>query len=495
MNPALSITDLTFTYKGADAPALEGISLELEPGKALAVTGPAASGKTSFCLCLKGLIPQAREGKISGTIHALGKDVSRFRAQTLSREMGMVLQDPEVQIVGRTVFEDLAFGPRNFLVEAEEIRARIPRVLDQVGLAGYEDRATMDLSGGEKQRLAVAGVLASAPSFLILDEPASELDPAGRARLYALLKQLKTQKNMTLVIVDSRLEEMGDLIDQVLVLDRGQMVYAGPPQDRPRREVPVPKTRAPLPDGQPALTLRDLHFAYDSAHPVLRGIDLDLDTGGFTALMGHNGAGKTSLVKHLNGLIPCEQGEIRVLDRPIGDYASKELTSTVGFVFQNPDHQIFESSVEKEIAFGLVNQGLDRVEVARRVDETLEYTGLSPLRTRHPFTLGKGERQLIAVASIVALDPKLLVVDEPTTGLDPRGSQAVMDLLERLNANGTAILFISHDLDLVLTHARCLAVLDQGKITLDVPIDQALDHRPALEAAGILPPSPGEVTP
>ena len=488
MATALDISQLRFQYKGADRPCLDGISLTLETGHALAVTGPAASGKTSFCLCLKGLIPQAREGKLSGSIHTLGKDVSQFRAQTLSRETALVLQDPEVQIVGRTVFEDLAFGPRNFLVPAEEIREEIPRVLEAVGMAGYEERATMELSGGEKQRLAVAGALMTRPRLLILDDPASELDPDGRARLYALLRRLK-DRGTSLVIVDSRLDEMGDLIDQLLVLDQGRCAYAGPRKGAPappRIQLPRPRPRPT--DTAAAVKINNLDFSYNGTHPILSRAGLTLPRGGFTALMGRNGAGKTSLVKHLNGLIPCGPGKIQILDRDITDFKSKELTRTVGFVFQNPDHQIFESSVEKEIAFGLSNRGLDKREIQDRVDQTLDQTGLASVRSHHPFTLGKGMRQMIAVASILALDPAILIVDEPTTGLDPEGAARVMELIQNRHAQGTSILFISHDLNLVLAHAQRLALMDRGKIILDSPVDELHSHGDLLARAGISAP-------
>ena len=509
MEPALALSNLRLHYKGADAPALEDVSFSLEAGETLVISGPAASGKTSLCLALKGLIPQAREARVAGEIRIQGRDISKFRVQTLSTVAGLVLQDPEVQIVGRTVAEDVAFGPRNLLIPAQKIHDRIPRVLDQVGLAGYEDRISAELSGGEKQRLALAGVLAMAPKLLILDEPASELDPAGRNSLYDLLERLKKEQGITLVIVDQRLETLDRLGDLHLHLDQGRVGYLGPPKKdigQSPREIAgfSPSYIHPSPahpwegyDGvdsmaespeNTAVSVRGLNFGYHPDQPLIKDLNFDLPLGGFTALMGHNGAGKTTLIKQLNGLLSPQSGKITILGRPIGEYAPGELTRTVGFVFQNPDHQIFETSVEREIAAGLSH--LSTEERRERIQETLAFTGLQDLGDRHPFTLAKGDRQRIAVASIIALDPKILVVDEPTTGLDARGAEQVMGLIHKCHGRGTAILLISHDFNLVTRHAQRLAVMHRGQWVMDEPMDRALAgalEEDILTRTGILP--------
>ncbi|MBI9092793.1 MAG: ABC transporter ATP-binding protein [Desulfobacterium sp.] len=497
MGKALDLSQVSFKYKGTDTFALVDVSWSLAPGECAVIMGPSASGKTTLCRCLNGLIPQALEGTLTGDIVVAGKDVSFFRTQTLAKDVGFVMQDPEAQIVGRTVFEDLAFGPRNLLVPAREIAQKIPEVLSLVGLAGYENRSAADLSGGEKQRLAIAGILAMEPSILILDEPASELDPAGRADLYFHLDRLRQLKKLTLVIVEQKIEGIQAMVDRVLVLEKGRVISQGRPEDlkhlwaQPgiRPGIPNRHTDSPPRDTPACLEVNHLDFGYTPETLVLKDINLSVFPWDFTALMGHNGAGKTTLVKHLNGLIPCGAGTILFEGKDINRFKIKALARSVGFIFQNPDHQIFETSVEKEIAFGLANMGCSKDEIARTVDETLEKTGLESFRSRHPFTLGKGMRQMIAVAAIVALNPRVLVVDEPTTGLDAAGSSLIMDLIQGLHANGTAILLITHDLSLAARYASRLVVMGQGEILLDDHMEKGLGKTDVLQRAGLLPDS------
>jgi len=497
MHKSIALSQLSFKYKGADTFALTDVSWSLNPGECAVIMGPSASGKTTLCRCLNGLIPQALEGTLTGDVIVAGKDVSLFRTQTLAKDIGFVMQDPETQIVGRTVFEDLAFGPRNLLIPAREIEQRIPEVLSQTGLAGYENRFTADLSGGEKQRLAIAGILAMEPSILILDEPASELDPAGRDNLYLHLNRLRRLKGLTLIIVEQQIEDIQSMVDQVLILNEGRVVEQGRPEQLKRTWTPphIPpagptQTMDLSPSATPAcLEIRHLNFRYTPKAPVLKDINFSVYPGDFVALMGHNGAGKTTLVKHLNGLIPCHAGTILFKGKDINTFKSKDLARSVGFIFQNPDHQIFENSVEKEIAFGLTNMGYSQETIDRTVSDTLEKTGLEPLRHRHPFSLGKGMRQMIAVASIVALNPGILVVDEPTTGLDAAGTSLIMDLIQKLHCRGTAIVLITHDITLAAGYANRLVVMGQGALLLDEPMEKGLEKTDVLQRAGLIPDS------
>ncbi|WP_022667493.1 ABC transporter ATP-binding protein [Desulfospira joergensenii] len=496
MDKAIELTHVSFRYKASQTPALEDISFSLNPGKCALIRGPSGSGKTTLCRCLNGLIPQALEGELSGDILVAGKDVTRFRVQTLARDIGFVMQDPEVQIVGRTVFEDLAFGPRNFLVPAKEIAPKISKALARVGLEGYENRSCAALSGGEKQRLAIAGILIMEPSVLILDEPASELDPAGRAEIYHHLNTLCRSRGTTLVIVEQNMTDIRSMVDWVLVMEKGRIKEQGRPEKIAAGREKDPFFPAPLQkvDGRagagaspPVLEIKDLNFAYDPQKPILKDVHLTLPQNEFLALMGHNGAGKTSLAKHLNGLIPCDPGVIFFQGRDITTMESRDLARSVGFVFQNPDHQIFETTVEKEIGFGLSGRKLSGQDIARQVDETLDLTGLGPVRSLHPFTLGKGTRQMIAMASILILRPRVLVMDEPFTGLDPGGSAQVMDLITKLHSRGTAIVLITHDLNLAARYARRLTVVDRGEIVLDEPMEFALENQDILAHAGLVP--------
>lgn len=502
MVQAIELTKVSFRYKTADTFALKDIEFSLEQGKCAVIMGPSASGKTTLCHCLNGLIPQAVEGELKGGITAAGKNLSLFRIQTMAEKVGLVMQDPEVQIVGRTVSEDIAFGPRNFRVPKDEINNRIRQSLSRVGLDGYETRLTTALSGGEKQRLAIAGVLAMNPEILVLDEPASELDPAGRNEIYRHLENLREKTGLTMIIVEQKIDDIIQMIDKVILLDNGRMKWAGKPEDMSSQNTLCSRSVFPVypvhpsPDKKPhpgheitppALRVKGLNFSYTPSEPVLKDIHLNIYQDDFMAVAGHNGAGKTSLVKHLNGLIACKSGSIHFYEKEINTMTPAALSQSVGFVFQNPDHQIFENSVEREVSFGLSNRGFSKRRIKKRVDETIEYMGLSAVRNNHPFSLGKGLRQMLAVASIVVLKPEILIVDEPTTGLDLSGSQKIMDIIEKLHHNGTAIILISHDMELIKNYTNRLVVLDHGKIILDEKTEQALLEKETLKQAGIFP--------
>ena len=465
---AIALTKVSFRYKGADQFALKDLSFSLEAGQCAVITGSVGAGKSTLCHCLNGLIPQVIEGELKGHILVGGKDVSRFRVQTLSREVGLVMQDPEVQIVGRTVAEDVAFGPRNYLVPADVIPGRISDALTKVGLDGYEHRNTEALSGGEKQRLAIAGILAMETSVLVLDEPASELDPAGKAALYTTLSELKESRGVTLIIVEQKIDDLPDMVDHLFFMENGSLKKHAPSpipfHDSSKKTNTLFEAKKSS-NGPVALKVDHLFFSHTPSRLILNDINLTIRQDDFIALMGHNGAGKTTLAKHLNGLIPCQSsGSVTFYGKEIHNLKSSEMASLVGFVFQNPDHQIFESSVEKEVGLGLFHQGITPAKISYQVDEALALTGLETVKHAHPFTLGKGVRQLIALASIVVMKPKVLIVDEPTTGLDAQGAMRVMEILHNLHSTGTAIVFITHDMALAAQYAQRLVVMEGGKI-------------------------------
>lgn len=547
MTNAIEIQGLTYTYPHAEQPSLSQVNVGVEAGRFIVIMGASGAGKTTLTLCLNGLIPQLLEGYLQGKIEVDGLDVSKYRTQTLAQRVGMVFQDPESQIVGLTVEEDVAFGPRNFLLPEEEIQRYVHEALARVRLSGYESRKTEELSGGEKQRLAIAGVLAMRPDILVLDEPTSELDPVGRAEIFATLEDLRQEKELTILIVEHWGEEVLTRADEVVVLRKGEIAWQGNPavlfrdllllQELGLRPIPIsvpfwelykkggiqaeeiplsiPEaletirnmlkrgdhikglnlSKAPRISNVPtplsacgAVEIQDLKHCYGNADPTLKGITLSIASGEFVALLGANGAGKSTLTKHLNGLLMPTEGEVWVSGKNTKDFSTAELANIVGYVFQNPDHQIFESSVDKEMAYGLKNAGLEEVEIVRRVEEALQYTGLERFRQVHPLTLGKGERQILAVASILALQPEILVIDEPTAGLDWTEAQKVMDLVRRLHDQGTTIIMITHDMEWVAEYAERVVVLNQGEILLEGTPRAVFYQSKRLLEASIVPP-------
>ena len=544
---AINLNNVSYRYPSAVELCIKNVSLTIKKGSFIVLMGATGAGKTTLSLCLNGLIPQLLEGELTGQISVAGNNVRKTAVQSLSRVLGLVLQDPETQIIGRTVEEDTSFGPHNFLIPLEEIKWKVNQTLEKVRLQGYNQRLTEELSGGEKQRLAIAGVLVMEPEILVLDEPTSELDPIGRSEIYETLDDLRRKKDLTILLVEHSSEELICKADEIVVLNQGEVAWRGVPAELFRnipllrqwgiKPLPVsqigwdfyakgwiPFDQIPLdipsaeglirallpkyghchtrgqstdrllkqetqrPEKVTAVQVSDLTYQYSSGQPALQGINLTIEAGQFVALIGQNGAGKTTLAKHFNGLLKPTSGVVIVEGMNTLHYDTSELSKTIGYVFQNPDHQIFSATVEKELEFGLKNAGFKGKEIKERVEQVLHYTGLEKFRSVHPFSLGKGERQMIAVASILVLKPKLLIIDEPTTGSDWAGVQTMMALIRKLHAAGTTIIMISHDMDLVAQYAKRVIVLKDGGILLDGTPQDVFSNDQILLDSAIIPP-------
>lgn len=537
MEGSLDVVGVSYRYPKADADVLQGVELTFPAGSFTVVMGQTGAGKSTLLMALNGVIPQLKEGVMQGRVVLDGTDLRDFRVQTITEYVGLVLQDPESQILGRTVAEDVAFGPRNYLVPREEILRRVADCLAKVQLEGFEDRETAQLSGGQKQRLAIAGILALQPQVLCLDEPTSELDPQGRDEIYATVDALRRSQG-TIIAVEHASSDVVHRADRLVVLNGGQVSWQGRPEDFFRdvdlaaanlvkplpvavvgaalaeaglirqqeipldvdsavalvqdlageRALPAPATAAhtrPGAPAEPAIEVRDLVHTYPGGHRGLSGVSLTIGRGEYVALVGRNGAGKTTLAKHLNGILRPTSGRVVVNGLDAATLQPWELARHVGYVFQNPDHQIFSTTVAEEVRYGLKLAGLPTSEIEHRIAEVLGFTGLTGVRDEHPFSLGKGERQRIAVASILALRPDILVVDEPTTGQDWAGVQSMMTLIDRLNAEGTTIVMVTHDIDVVAHHARRVIVMDAGLAIADGPTGEVLTRTDVLAAAAV----------
>lgn len=313
------------------------------------------------------------------------------------------------------------------------------------------------------------------PQVLILDEPTSELDPAGRRDLYDMLLRLKCDEGLTIVIVDQQLTASHPLVDEVLLLKDGELKTSASYE----KSFVACKHQSNFSsnDKPTVLTVENLSFAYSPETPILKNINVKIRQHDFVALVGYNGSGKTTLAMHLNRLLESQRGTVIYKNESIEKLSRAEIARSIGFVFQNPDHQIFETSVEKEIGFGLVQQGLGLQEIKEKVDEVLGFMDLEDYRAHHPATLPKGIRQFIGVASIVALSPDILVVDEPTTGLDTKGKEVIISRLKELNDKGTTIVMITHDMALVKENCSRVILLEQGTVKVNMSIANALESK------------------
>lgn len=549
----IEVSDLSFTYAGRARPALAHLSFALGQGRSLLVLGPSGSGKSTLTLCLNGLIPSVIEGSYSGVVTVAGVVVSGAPVHVLATETGLVFQDPEAQFCTLTVGDEVAFGLENLCLPAEEMGPRITEALELVGLPGFESRRLEQLSGGEKQRVALAAVLAMRPRVIVLDEPSANLDPRGAEELFAVLRRLHEAGGHTIVLIEHRLDEVIAWIDEVMVLSAGGgLLAAGAPRDvfyeaaeivrssgvwLPRVvemaqelaaagwDVPGrPLTRdelvealaaapgwanRPLFPGVPQapsrlgrhdevfFRVRDLSFAYPGRRhePVVRGMSFDIRSGEMVAVVGANGAGKSTLVSLLSGILPPPPGSVYVAGKDARALKAERLAALVGHVFQNPEHQFISDRVLDEIV--LDGQGArgrkQRSDRSREAMAWLARFGLDDLAQANPFTLSQGQKRRLTVAAMMARGQEALILDEPTFGQDHAQSTRLLDTLRALNQEGRTIVMVTHDMELVAQHARRVLVVEEGKLVFDgAPAELfALPDLPA--SWGLRPPVSVEV--
>jgi len=526
---AVELSQVCFKYFRGEEQALRDISFDCDRGESMAVIGRTGAGKSTLLRCFNRLVPASIKGEFKGMVQVLGEDVSGKRPFELASRVGLVLQDFEGQLFSTTCEQDVAFGPENLGLPRDEILQRIDASLDAVGLAGLRRRDSSTLSGGQKQRLAIASVLALKPSVLVMDEPVTDLDPEGRADVEALTKKL-CEQGFTVIIAE---HETGVLAkcDRLMGIENGAKVWDGtcgeamgdaarleslgvrPPDlvsvmeglglsERPldvedAGEILKQKGHV-LEDahekqgerskGPPAIIMDNVSHRYPNGVEAVSGVSLEIREGEFVAVLGRNGSGKTTLVKHINGLLKPTRGAVEVEGRNTGDVRVSELGKRVGYVFQDPDHQIFAGRVFDEVAFAPRNFGFNEEEIAAKVEDSLELVGLSGKEDADPYLLTKGERQRVALASIIAAQPPVIVMDEPTTGLDYPAQRSVMELLKRLNQKGTTFIIITHALWVAAEYADRCVLLNEGRTIAEGAARRVLTEEETLNKAGLAMP-------
>ncbi|HEX7590967.1 MAG TPA: ATP-binding cassette domain-containing protein [Candidatus Limnocylindrales bacterium] len=549
-SPSIEAVDLGWTYTGRSRPALAGLNFRLEPGRVLLVLGPSGSGKSTLARALAGLVPHTLPGRWQGSLRIGGLDVAATPARFLGERVGLVFQDPDSQIVMGRVDDEVAFGLENRGWARAEMQARVPEALEQAGLTGFERRGTNTLSGGEKQRLAIADILAAHPSLLVFDEPTANLDPPGMHATLERLAALAERREHTIVLIEHRLEAALPLADYVLLLDDEgrQLAFApagsvGPEavalleksgawvprawksDDAPHGKAEPDKSdwrggaTAPLaPTRQLLLRAENLGFDYPAdesgTHPALEGVSLEARAGERIALVGPNGAGKSTLLFLLAGLRRPNRGTVGVREAagsesPLEDLRApsrlrpQEIASRIGLVFQDPELGFVARTARDEVtATSRAAMGRRRARVDGRVqggevtatsravmgrrrrnsqpldsDGVLARFGLGHLTAQDPFRLSQGEQRRLSLAALVLRPPAVLLLDEPTFGLDRRGTEAVMSLLDEQRATGQAQLLATHDPRLLPRCDRVVA-LDHGRIVFDGTPDEFLANPP-----------------
>jgi len=522
---AIRLDQLSFRYADQSGLALSDVSLVVGRGEMVVIMGATGAGKSTLAKCLNRTVPAFHAGMLTGDISVNGRRLHEEGVADLAGVVGLVSQDFEAQLFATNVVQEVVFGMEQLGVPRDAMHRRLHSALDAVGLHGFEHRDPATLSGGEKQRLAIAATLALEPSILVFDEPTTDLDPLGKLEVFEVLATMR-QRGATLVVIEHEIAA-AEKADRLIIMSAGGIVADDVPERvlgrvdflrdhgvRPpdlscigaslhlalppagvdvaaahlRAAVQVrPPAVAPPATPSPAGTLlvaaQDVQFRYDSGAPALRGVSLEVAAGSFTALIGQNGSGKTTLAKHLNGLLRPHAGRVLLDGADMQTLPFERVAAAVGYVFQNPDHQIFAASVHDEVAFGPRNHGLRATEVDERVREALAAVGLSGAEGDDPFLLSKGHRQRLAVASLLALRPRLLILDEPTTGLDYREQRRMMDLLAQLHQGGMTIVMITHSPWVVAEYAERGVLMSDGHVLFDGPLRALFAEEGLLERA------------
>ena len=525
--PALAVEDYSFWFRvpmdGEAEPALEHVSFEIEQGEFVLVLGRSGSGKSTLALNLVGIYPDYFGGVNQGKISIAHPERGLINRRELKpgerfQLVNMLFQNPQDQIVTLSVEEEVAFALENYLIPPVEIHPRIDRALELVGLTGFRERSTLKLSGGEKQRVALAAMLAMEPRVLILDEPTSNLDPMGTAEVLDAIDRIRERLDLTLLVIEHEVDAVFDRVDRVLLVE-GKTVH-GPSDPRrfleerglevrdslglwipqavevglelrksgiPMPLIPLngdelvdalgalegPAGDEPSSNGQKAsstaeavIDVRNVSFAYEQ-DAVLNGVNLRAYANEMLAVVGQNGSGKSTLAQLFNGILTPDSGTVLVEGRATTDYNFAHLVKRVAYIFQVPEKQFIRNTVYDEIAHGVRTLGLPESEIGPRVEAFLEDLGLLEHKERSPYVLSHGQKRRLSVAAMVVAEPDVVILDEPTFGQDYHQAQRLMQLLRKLADGGAVVVFITHDMRLVAEYADRCAVLSDGQIVFE----------------------------
>ena len=522
MNTIIDMDDVSFSYSDATEPALSHASLTVNEGDFIGVIGPSGAGKSTLAACLSGAVPHHFAGSFYGSVTVDGRDTCDVSLTDISQIVGSVLQDIDTQMVASVVEDELLFGLENFGVPHDQIEQRVAETLETVGISDLRDREIATLSGGQKQKVAIAAILALQPRVMVLDEPTAALDPASSLLVFDTLRDINRRLDITVVVIEQKVALLSEYCNRLIVLDHGRLALSGTPHevfahadelrtigvdsprvarisnsleadgitcaDRPCLNVdeavrliarvakghvadvsvtaPSPSPHIPVRPhargAEPVLTFEHVDFAYPLGGAEVTDLNLTVYPGELVGLVGQNGAGKTTLTKLLTGLLKPRSGSVRVAGLDTREVPTSRIARQASTLFQNPDRQICKDTVLDEIAFGLELQGIGHDEACERARRVAERFGL-PLEEA-PFSLSRGQRQMVALASVVVTEPRIVVLDEPTSGLDYRECMTVMETVRDMAEHGCAVIMVCHDMEVVSDFAERIAVMAHGRI-------------------------------
>jgi energy-coupling factor transport system ATP-binding protein len=516
----LTVENLSFQYRTRPDIALSDVSFSLEAGEMLLIAGASGCGKTTLARCINGLIPRSYGGERTGKVLLNGVDVKDMSLVEISQTVGTLLQDPERQIVASNVYNEIAFGPENLGMPREEILERVESAMRRLKIEYLRERSTFSLSGGEKQKVALAGLLAMNPSVLLLDEPLASLDPASAHEALQIFRSL-ADEGKTIILVEHRVEDAIDARpDRLLYMEKGQVYYLGPIKSLPEKldpkQVKVPAewvverakstgeiASPPEPhparvEKEPLVQFEGVHFRYDDELPfVLKDVNFSIYEGDLIAVLGPNGVGKSTLVKHAIGLLKPTQGRVLVHGQDTRKMTVAQIAHTLGYVFQSPTHMLFAPSVQEEVEFGPKNLHFAPNDLSESARVSIDTLNLGGLEQYPPLGLSFGQQKRTTIAAVMAMRSQILVMDEPTAGQDFANYTRFMDALctaqgqqkSLLASNFAATLFITHDVDLAVTYANRVLLIGEGRVVADGKPEEVLKDFEQLQKHRVRPTS------
>lgn len=509
--PVIAIQNLTYYYPNTSVPALDRINLGIKAGELVLLLGGSGSGKSSLIRAIAGLIPEYYGGTYQGKVLINRQEIQHIKRRDLGQQVGLVFQDPESQVVMTSVEQEIVFGMENLGLPNQLMKRRVMEVSSALSISPYLHNTIPELSGGQKQKVALASVLAMQPGILLLDEPTSQLDPVAGEEILTMVRRLNEDNGITVILAEQRLERCFHMADRILIMERGRIVHdlrnqsalsvlsakkdisCVPPLAQMFIQAECPQIPATVKQGRDILrsyltedavirstladkafrrrkdpdrhkeilNIRNLWFSYHNGQEVLKNISFSMKAGEFVVLMGSNGTGKTTLLKQINSLLKPDRGQITVLGQDSRSRSVEDLACDIGYLSQNPSDYLFLSTVQEELSFTLHNLGLSDDGMSHDILERLH---LSQCAAVNPRDLSTGQRQRVALASVLVSRPHLLLLDEPTRGLDYVLKRELGKILKELQAEGTAILVVTHDVEFAAEFADEIALMDQGSI-------------------------------
>ncbi len=533
MSTMIEFKDFSFQYKSQKKPTLHHINLKIEEGEKVLIVGPSGSGKSTIGSCINGLIPFAYPGKKEGKLYINGVDSEQLDIFSSSKLVGTVMQDADSQFVGLNVGEDIAFALENSNVDTDKMHNIVSKVANLVGMGEYLEHSPLELSGGQKQDVCMAGVMVDEAPILLFDEPLANLDPATGKLVIELIDQINQQQKKTVVIIEHRLEDVLHChLDRIILINEGMVLFDGKPEslfqttlleengirlplyiqamkyagvDLKKVDLLADDTNYELHDEankliswydankkekiiqeqKPLLTISNLNFSYDGVKAHLKDVNLVIHEGEMISVVGRNGAGKSTLCKCICAFEKMDSGELVFEGKNMNDLSVKERADLIGFVLQNPNQMICNTMIFDEVAMGLRNRGFDEETIKQKVEDTLKVCGLYPFRNWPISALSFGQKKRVTIASILVLQPKMIILDEPTAGQDYRRYSEIMEFLKSLNAMGIAIVMITHDMHLMLEYTTRSIVLTDGQKIADASASVVLGDEDLIQRANL----------